>query len=467
MREHPDIREYLGTHSKPDMVAQTKIDRRTFMRRGAMGAGALWAVSLAPFMARRAYAEAPIPGPYGTPSPKIDGTTGLPLLQLPDGFEYWSFSWTGDRLADGTLCPDLHDGMAVIGTMGPDRLILCRNHETGNGLPFVNRPPITYANDGAGGTTNLTFNLHTGRWEKAWPTVAGTIRNCAGGVSPWGTWITCEENLTPGHGWNFDVGPHSGDPRPLTAMGRFSHEALMVDPATGYVYETEDDGNSGVYRFVPNVYGQLIEGGDLFMLKVAGANNVNLSAAYPIGTTWDVEWVRIADPFAVNQRTYAQGAAQGGARFSRLEGAWWGVDTGFVLTTNGGVVGEGQIFEYNPEAETLKLIYDAPTAQELDNPDNITVSPRGGLLLCEDAAGGQNLPAERLVGLTLDGNTFTFGVNNVILPSAYNERVPAGNYTGSEWAGACYSPDGRWLFVNIQTPGITFAIRGPWGAGPL
>ena len=124
------------------------------------------------------------------------------------------------------------------------------------------------------------------------------------------------------------------------------------------------------------------------------------------------------------------------------------------------------MFEYNPVAETLKLIYVSPGATDLDNPDNITVTPRGGLLLCEDAA-GDGIVGERLVGLTLDGNTFTFAQNNIVLTTAYNDRIPAGSYVRNEWAGACYSPDGKWLFVNIQTPGITFAITGPWALGPL
>ena len=124
------------------------------------------------------------------------------------------------------------------------------------------------------------------------------------------------------------------------------------------------------------------------------------------------------------------------------------------------------MFEYHPLAETLKLIYVSPGAADLDNPDNITVTPRGGLLLCEDAA-GDGFVGERLVGLTLDGNTFTFAQNDIVLNTAYNDRIPAGNYVRNEWAGACYSPDGKWLFVNIQTPGITFAITGPWALGPL
>jgi secreted PhoX family phosphatase len=94
------------------------------------------------------------------------------------------------------------------------------------------------------------------------------------------------------------------------------------------------------------------------------------------------------------------------------------------------------------------------------------VTPRGGLLLCEDAA-GDLVVGERMVGLTLDGNTFTFAQNNIVLPTAYNDRIPAGSYIRNVWAGACYSPDGEWLFVNIQTPGVTFAITGPWRLGPL
>jgi uncharacterized protein len=497
----------------------SRTDRRTFMRRGAMGAGALWAVSLGEFVGRKAYARVAVKSPYGPISSKRDQSTGLPLLQLPDGFRYWSFSWTGDVMSDGVPCPALHDGMAVVDeffgrfpkddfpTCDPDdddrhrdrrhegftdgrnndrkhdrdddkdrhrrsgRLVIVRNHEPDGGTPYLNNPEITYAGDGAGGTTNLIFDPQEGKWEKVWSSLAGTRRNCAGGVTPWGTWITCEETDAANHGWNFEVGAVKGIPNPLTAMGRFSHEANMVDPRTGYVYETEDAGPSGFYKFVPNSRGRLWQGGTLYMLAVKGQPNLNLSAAYPIGTMWDVQWVRIVDPTAATQSCFDQGAARGGAGFSRLEGAWWGDRTGFFLTTNGGVAGEGQVFEYDPRAETVKLIYDAPNANDLDNPDNITVTPRGGLLLCEDAAGNDFLEGERLVGLTLEGETFTFAQNNINLTAAQiasaGKRIAPADYRQSEWAGACYSPDGKWLFVNIQTPGITFAIKGPWGKGPL
>jgi secreted PhoX family phosphatase len=287
-------------------------------------------------------------------------------------------------------------------------------------------------------------------------------------VTPWGSWITGEETFGPGHGYAFDVSAQNGDPRPLVDMGRFSHEAMMVDPATGYVYETEDTTPSGFYKFVPHTAGKLIDGGRLYMLRVKNQPNFDFGPVSAVGTTWDVQWVPIDDPDARVQTTYAQGAAapHHGAQFRRLEGCWWGDHTGYFLSTNGGPAGEGQVFEYNPLAETLKLIYVSPGAADCDNPDNIVVTPRGGLLLCEDAA-GDGFVGERLVGLTLDGNTFTFAQNDIVLNTAYNDRVPAGSYQRNEWAGACYSPDGKWLFVNIQTPGITFAITGPWALGPL
>ena len=306
------------------MKSLSRADRRTFLRSGALGAGALWISSLQELSARRAHGEYSHgrskkkggrgPDAYGLPSPKPDETTGLNLLQLPDGFRYWSYSWTGDVMSDGVMCPNLHDGMAVVdewptkddddrhekfdgryrskhdkgGRSGRDRdgndrwddddrdrssrLVLVRNHETANGAPYLNRPAITYANDGAGGTTNLLFDARKGKWLEAWSSLAGTVRNCAGAVTPWGTWISQEETVVAGHGWSFEVGATKdcsiGGPTPLHDMGRFSHEASMVDPKTGFVYETEDSGDCGFYRFVPYSRGKLIRGGKLYMMSV-------------------------------------------------------------------------------------------------------------------------------------------------------------------------------------------------------
>lgn len=453
-------------HTRPG--SQVSAGRRTFLRRGAMGAGALWMFSLGELAARRPYGPVGIKSPYGPVSPKRDETTGLELLSLPDGFRYLSYGWTGDRLSDGTICPGAHDGMAVIAqTPGTSEIVLVRNHELPSGPAFSKDPAIVYSQAAGGGTTNLTFDMKEGRWLRAWVSLAGTNVNCAGGVTPWGTWLTCEETPMKGHGFIFEVGPERGDRRPLEAMGRYSHEAVMVDPDTGVVYETEDAAEtSGFYRFVPAVRNDLRQGGDLFMMKVKDRPNVDMGVGYPIGTTWDVDWVRIDDPLATTRSTFAQGRLKGAARFQRLEGAWWGDRVGYFISTNGGAQQCGQVFEFDPRAQTVKLIYESPAAEECDYPDNVTVSPRGGLLLCEDSGNTASV-SERLVGLTLHGQTFTFATNNLVLHKSPNPVVTAQDYRGSEFAGGSYSPDGQWLFVNMQRPGITMAITGPWGKGPL
>ena len=126
-----------------------------------------------------------------------------------------------------------------------------------------------------------------------------------------------------------------------------------------------------------------------------------------------------------------------------------------------GAMVTGRVIEYDPANQRLRLLFESPSADVLNAPDNITVSPRGGLVLCEDGDG-----TEYVHGLTTDGVIFRFIQNNVDLRTmswnGFNQ-----DYRGSEFAGACYSPDGKWLFVNIQSPGISFAITGPWGSGAI
>ncbi len=454
--------------------ASTDAGRRVFLWKTAAFAGVL----ATPFQALAARAQDGAAGglrdhgpDYGPLGPVNDKSTGLPLLWLPAGFEYLSFGWAGDPLADGTPTPPAHDGMAALRFRGNCTRIV-RNHEVGAGADAF-APGLAYDPEAGGGTTTLEFDTRHGKLISAWASLSGTIRNCAGGPTPWGSWLSCEETieqpaannaLTKPHGYIFDV-PAVGRavPAPLVDMGRFSHEAVAVDPATGYVYETEDAGsNSGFYRFVPRHAGQLAEGGTLQMLAFAHAPQADTRTNQPREAR-PVFWVDIDNPNPANavvDSVFSQGFARGGARFARLEGAWYGNHVIYFASTNGGNVGQGQIWEYDPAAETVRLLFESPSAEVLNAPDNLCVSPRGGLVLCEDGSG-----VEFLHGLTQDGSIFKFCQNNVVLNGERNGFV--GDYRGSEFAGATYSPDGRWLFVNVQAPGITFAIRGPWGQGAL
>jgi secreted PhoX family phosphatase len=413
---------------------------------------------------------------YGPLVDVLDDTTGLPLVKLPEGFRYVSFGWAGDLMADGRVTPGNHDGMGAFAA-GTGRIRLVRNHETDKGPPFMD---VAYDREASGGTTTLEFDTDLGRFISARGSLSGTMRNCAGGMTPWGSWLTAEETTEYGsrpHGYVFEVpADGAGDPAPLCDMGRFSHEAVAFDPATGYLYETEDPGTSvsgflfggsskaGFYRFVPNVHGRLSAGGRLFMLKVAGRDKADFGKSYPNGATFDVDWVPIDrpdtnEPGSCDDFVWDQGRARGAAAFARLEGCWYGNERVYIVSTNGGI-GLGQIWEYSPGDETISLLFESPAREILNKPDHITVSPRGGIVLCEDGSGD-----EYLHGLTRDGEIFPFALNNVKLRGERNGL--SGNFTSSEWAGPCYSPDGKWLFVNIFSPGITLAITGPWQSGAL
>ena len=477
----------------PDRYA-TCVDRRAFLRGGAaLFGGAALAGPLQGLMARQAMAAGPIASPYGPIAPVADENTGLELLQLPEGFKYWSFGWTGDPLTDGTPTPALHDGMGVVRTLGSTgKLILCRNHEV-NVAPAFSLGDYTYSPGAGGGNTNLVWNTETQQLEESWASLAGTIRNCAGGVTPWGSWISAEETFSTSaggaykHGYCFDIpanGKGSNNARPLVEMGRFAHEAVCVDPATGIVYETEDgpsvdgDTGSGFYRFIPNLNGQLHRGGKLEMLAVVGApqTSLKLTATTDAVTTFDTTWVPIAIPDPnppADASVFQQGFALGGITFNRLEGCWFGDGKVYFVSTTGGPNGEGQVWEYDPTAEKLRLIYNSQSQADCENPDNIVVTPRGALILCEDNSGSTSNDAERLLGLTLAGDIFIFAKNNIDFNTlgAYTRPESGITFTGNqrqnEWAGACFSADGLWMFVNIQTPGVTFAITGPWANGPL
>jgi len=419
-------------------------------------------------------------------TPGADGDKGLVVdregwLDLPPGFTYRRLSAAGSEMSDGLIVPKRHDGMGCFA--GPDaaRATLVRNPEMKPGAAFMGS---AFGEDGArlagfdtarvwdtdsdgvpvpGGTTTLLYNTRTGALERAHLSLAGTATNCSGGVTPWGSWLTCEETVEgPGrkasraHGYVFEVpatatGPVT--PVALTAMGRFEHEAAAIDPDTGIVYMTEDDEDGLFYRFLPDAPGELAKGGRLQALKVkdqAGLDTRNWGTGPDIapGQGFAAEWIDLDHVEAPDADLRLRGFAKGAAKFARGEGCAWATDTAysgavyFACTTGGGAK-KGQIWAYQPASGQLTLHYESPGADTMDMCDNIVASPWGHLIICEDGDYDQFVH-----GLRPDGTLYTIARN------AHPGR--------SELAGACFSPDGATLFVNVQTPGATYAITGPW-----
>nr|WP_282453008.1 alkaline phosphatase PhoX [Lysobacter sp. CAU 1642] len=418
-----------------------------------------------------------VPG-YGPLRPVADEVTGLELLSLPEGFRYRSFSWAGEALADGTPCPGRHDGMGVVAVEG-EVVTLVRNHEQTALTGAFGHAECHYDPACSGGTTTLRYDLAKGEVVEAWASLSGTMQNCAGGVTPWNSWLSCEEFVVNAgalpdsaparferdHGFVFEV-PASGRSKAvaLRDMGQFRHEAASVHAPSGDVYLTEDlEPSAGFYRFVPREPGRLQAGGALYMLRARGHRD--LRTGLRPGQRLAVEWVPIEHPdrgFDAQRKSISgvhdQGLAAGASRFTRLEGCI-ATDQGVYFTaTNGGDEAAGQVFCYHPESQELSLVFESSPDSMLHYPDNVCLSPRGGLVICQDSPER----VQHLHGLTPDGGLFRFAGNQARLDGF---RGFTGDFSGAEWAGACFSPDGRWLFANLYAPGISVAITGPWQEG--
>ena len=393
------------------------------------------------------------------------------ILDLPDGFSYEIIGRAGESMSDGLILPGSPDGMAAFPGKG-DEVIVVRNHEVNAGAsssmgPFgkgngkmnrVGKDRLYDYGDKSpclGGTSTFVYDTKAKTVVRQFLSLAGTIRNCAGGPTPWNSWITCEEtvvvaggNLARDHGWCFDVPATDrhelADPIPLKAMGRFNHEAVAVDPETGDVFETEDRHEGLIYRFVPKVKGKLAEGGKLFALKVKGKPSLDTrnwsENTFSVGDSKEIEWIEMKDVESPRDDLRIRGFKDGAACFARGEGMWYSKGSIFIACTNGGKKQRGQIWKLT--RNKIELYAEPNDADLVDNCDNLTVAPWGDLILCEDGKGDQFL--------------------DVITPQGKIFKLAKNAKSSGEFAGVCFSPDGSTLFVNMQREGLTLTITGPW-----
>ncbi|HUQ66533.1 MAG TPA: alkaline phosphatase PhoX [Flavitalea sp.] len=418
------------------------------------------------------------------------------MLSLPEKFSASVISRTGEVMTDGLISPGSHDGMGIYG-LNNQRMILIRNHELTPGSfdqgPFGKRNELIgkiskdkiydFAKQSdkmcVGGTTTLVYNEESRKVESEYLSLVGTVRNCSGGRTPWNTWISCEETafkkgdetgqLEKNHGYNFEVPATDKisltDPVPIKAMGRFVHESIAVHPATGIVYQTEDEGNGLLYRYIPDATGDLSagslqKGGRLQCLVLRDWNAADTrnyatskTQSFPEKKLFDTIWVDLDDIDSPDNDLRIRGHQKGAAIFSSGEGMIYGNNEVFFTASSGGKSGNGQVFRYIPgiyegqprEKDApgkLELFIESKSKDTFRFCDNITVAPWGDLIICEDKVDA------RIIGITPKGESYVVAQNI--------------EFRESEFAGPVFSPSGKTLFVNIQSPGLTLAITGPW-----
>ena len=461
------------------------LSRRGFLSRSAtVGAGVLLAGSVDGLLsAPNGLAQ---PGPAGPGGPGYGPVVPDPArrLSLPQGFWYTIVSEAGvTELDSGEPSPTNSDGMGAFRGPGNSTLLV-QNHElrgaraTAGPLVVPTPAGLTYDPAAPGGTTTVRAD-RDGRRQGEVVSLAGTSTNCAGGITPWDTWLSCEETedlagvngFTKDHGYVFEVDPvdqnANRDPQPIRALGRFAHEAVAVDPREGRMYLTEDAAapNGLLYRWTPparfrggkralRTLGATDGAFEAMLCRDPAGNPVDdLSRATQVGTTYLVSWTAVPDRDARVLSTRRQLNPPQVTRGRKLEGAWWGDGGAYIVTSfaraESPVPHDGQVWFHDPRRNTLTLrlrfgVNPNPDQDgaNFDGPDNITVSPWGGVIIAEDGEAVQHL-----VGATERGETFTMARNDL---------------NTNEMAGPVFSADRRILFANLYEPGTLYAITGPW-----
>ncbi len=403
-------------------IGQTALRRRALLKATVLGAAL--ACSPAQYRTLLAGPVARGAGPYGALlGPDANG------LLLPKGFRSRIVAVSGLRvgLVDGASPYVWHpapDGAACF-------------PEADGGWRYVNNSEVA---GGQGGVGGIRF-APDGSTLEAYSVLEGTSRNCAGGVTPWGTWLSCEEAGDGGQVWECAPdGSWEGVPHPM--LGLYNHEAVAVDPVNQHLFLTEDDPGGLFYRWVmaEGRFDDAIANG---RMRADGPEDGTLQAAV-MAEDGAVEWVDLPDPTATPLRDSVDAT-----RFDGGEGIWY--DSGFVYFTT---KGDNRVWVHDIAGQRISVLYDGVEDPEggLAGVDNVTIAPSGDVLVAED---GGNMEIRMITADTRE-----------VVPLV---RLPGPAHEGSEVTGPCFSPDGTRLYFSSQRAGldgpgegITYEVTGPF-----
>ncbi|HEV2813532.1 MAG TPA: alkaline phosphatase PhoX [Solirubrobacteraceae bacterium] len=413
-----------------------QLDRRAFLKAGVAGAAAL---AVGPAFLRRAFAAGPVTvtpaGPYGALQP-FDANG----IALPPGFTSREIARGGQNVAGSSVPYPWHfatDGQATFPTLGTDDApdggwILVANSEM----------PIP----GAGGVSAVEFAAD-GTVERAYRILVGTTANCAGGPTPWGTWLSCEEH-DEGQVHECDPTGTPADAAARPALGLFAHEAVCVDPVGERLYLTEDEGEGCWYRFTPDEYPDLSAG---------------LLEAAIVAADGTVTWAEVPEPGG-GATNPTRDQVAGATRFDGGEGTWY--DEGRVYFTT---KGDNRVWLFDIATSKLEVLYDASVVgpdAPLSGVDNITVSQSGDIYVCEDG---------RDHDICLITPDFTISRFLKLDPTVHAGPDEGSPVEGNETVGVVFNPAGTKMYFGAQRSfaeggqgprGVVYEVSGPFRAPP-